>query len=91
MPEDLDKRWVKWLNEMAAVTGIKVDRYVYKSLEEETLAVFLHGFGVASKKSCCVALYLVMHQPSRMHSKLLTSKTRVAPLKEESVPRLELV
>ena len=93
LPEDLERRWVKWLNEMAAVTDIKVDRCVYKSLEEETLSVFLHGFGDASKKAYCAALYLVMHQPSGMHSKLLTSYllTRIAPLKEESVPRLELV
>ena len=76
---------------MAAVTDIKVDRFVYKSLEEETLAVFLHGIRDASKKADCASLYLVMHQPSGTHSKLLTSKTRVAPLKEESVPRLELV
>ena len=75
---------------MAAVTNIKVDRCVYKSLEEETLAVFSHVIGEASKKADCAALYLVMHQPSGTHSKLLTSKTRVPPLKEESVPRHEL-
>ena len=37
LPDDLEKRWVKWLKKMTAVTDIKVDRYVYKSLEEETL------------------------------------------------------
>ena len=73
LPEDLEKRWVKWLNEMTAVTDIKVDRCVCKSLEEETLSVFLHGFGDASKKAYCAALYLVMHQPSGTHNKLLTS------------------
>ena len=72
LPEDLEKRWVKWLKEMEAVTDIKVDRCVYKSLEEEILAIFLHGFGDASKNAYCVALYLVMHQPSGMHRKLLT-------------------
>ena len=56
LPEDLEKRWVKWLNEMAAVTDIKADRCVYKSLEEKTLAVFLHGFGDASKKAYCAIL-----------------------------------
>ena len=76
---------------MATVTDIKIDRCVYKSLEEETLAVFLHGFGDASKKAYHASLCLVMHQPSGMHSKLLTSETRVGPLKEESVPGLELV
>ena len=76
---------------MAAVTDIKIDRCVYKPLEEKTLAVFLHGFGDASKKAYCAALYLVIHHPSGTHSKLLTSKTRVVPLKEESPPRLELV
>ena len=64
---------------MAAATDIKIDRCVYKSLEEKTLAVFLHGFGDASKKAYCATL--------SCHS----SKTRVLPLKEKSFPRLELV
>ena len=41
---------MKWLKEKTAVTDIKIDRCVYKSLEEETLAVFLHGFGEQKTK-----------------------------------------
>ena len=58
LPEHLAKRWVKWLKEMTAVTEIESDRCIYKYLEEETLAVFVHVFGDASRKGYCAALYL---------------------------------
>ena len=50
----------------------------------------LHGFGDASKRAYCTVLYLVTHQVSGIYVQLLTSKTRVAPLKEMTIPGLEL-
>ena len=53
---------------------------------------YLHGFGDASKGAYCAVVYLVyqLNDGSR-HASLLTSKTRVAPLKQLTIPRLELM
>ena len=52
----------------------------------------LHGFGDASKKAYCAMVYFVYRtDDGQTHARLITSKTRVAPLKELSIPRLELM
>ena len=53
---------------------------------------YLHWFGDASKKVYCAMVYFVYRtDDGQTHARLITSKTRVAPLKELSIPRLELM
>ena len=52
---------------------------------------YLHGFGDASKRAYCAVVYLVTIIGSKTCVKLLASKTRVAPIKVLSIPRLELM
>ena len=53
---------------------------------------YLHGFGDASERAYCAMVYLVYHTAdSQAHASLVASKTRVAPLKQLSIPRLELM
>ena len=53
---------------------------------------YLHGFGDASKKAYCAMVYFVyLGTDGKTHVRLVASKTRVAPLKELSIPRLELM
>ena len=51
----------------------------------------LHGFADANKKAYCAVIYLMYRTHTGRYAKMLTSKTRVAPLKELSIPRLELM
>ena len=44
----------------------------------------------ASEKAYCAVVYLVLEASSGYFPVLLTSKTRVAPLSRQSIPRLEL-
>lgn len=68
-----------------------IDRCVYEHVLEETLECSLHGFADASKKAYCAVIHFVYRTKTGSYSKMLTSKTRVAPLKELSIPRLELI
>ena len=53
---------------------------------------YLYGFGDASKKAYCAVIYFVYRfEDGKTHVRLVASKTRVAPLKELSIPRLELM
>ena len=48
--------------------------------------------GDASKKAYCAMVYFVYHtKDGKAHVRLVASKTRVAPLKELSIPHFELM
>ena len=51
----------------------------------------LHGYCDASKEAYAAVVYLVACNESQSSVKFVTSKTRVAPQQEMSIPRLELL
>ncbi|XP_075162874.1 uncharacterized protein LOC142235507 [Haematobia irritans] len=52
--------------------------------------VQLHGFSDASEKAYAAALYIRISHNGSVRSHLICSKTKVAPIKTLSIPRLEL-
>jgi hypothetical protein len=57
-----------------------------KSREE----IQLHAFGDASEKAYGATVYLRVEYATHIYCSLLASKTRVAPMKEQTILRLEL-
>ena len=55
------------------------------------LECYLHGFGDASNKAYCAVVYFVCRTWDGVHIRLLTSRSRVAPLKELTIHRLEVM
>ena len=51
----------------------------------------LHSFSDASIKAFAAAVYLRLESDDNVSTTLVASKTRVAPLKQQSLPRLELL
>jgi hypothetical protein len=89
LPEDLKTSWTIILNQLHLLNQIRIPRkviesYPYKSLE-------IHGFSNASQVAygCCVYVR-VIDANGKISVKLLCAKSRVAPLKTISIPRLEL-
>ena len=62
-----------------------------KIQKQRVLECQLHGFGDASSKAYCAVVYLVYATNEGIYAKLLASKSRVAPLKTLTIPRLELM
>ena len=91
LPETLVKVWCEILNDFEQILCISIPRCYFDEITEEIEQYSLHAFGDASKKAFCSVIYLVMKIASGYHCKLVTSKSRVVPLKEMSVPRLELI
>ena len=54
-------------------------------------SVQLHSFGDASNVAFGSKIYVRVQKKEETHVELVTSKTRVAPLKKEMTPRLELL
>ena len=91
LPVEKFSRWKAWLQDLQEASHVSVSRNILVGVEGEILKTSLHGFGDASQKSYCAVVYLVIETAKGVYSKILCAKTRVAPLKNLSIPRLELM
>jgi len=90
IPADLLKQWESWTQQVCALEKFQVPRCI---LPEETgeLHKELHYFSDASETAHGVVVYLRVTQPhGGIHTQLLMAKSRLAPLKGMTIPRLEL-
>ena len=90
LPSEKRDKWERWEKDLKQVKSISVPRGIHP-YNEETGKYSLHGFGDASAKAYCAVIYLVCETGSGIYSRLVCSKTRIAPLKGLSIPRLELM
>ncbi|XP_036340597.1 uncharacterized protein LOC118749948 [Rhagoletis pomonella] len=88
LPEDLQTKWISFRNELKTVPEVRISRWLNTSQQNETYE--LHTFADASTHAYAAVVYLKVVAKSSVHIHLLMSKTRVAPLKKVTVPRLEL-
>ena len=80
------------MQDLSETGEIQISRCLYETGEERVTECYLHGFGDASKKAYCTMVYFVYRtDDGKTNVRLVASKTRVAPLKELSIPRLELM
>lgn len=89
LPTDLIQEW-RTIKAMLMISiNIKIPRWVgYKSNNKH---VSMHGFCDAATKMYAAAIYLRTElQNGSIEIHLLTAKTKSAPLKQISIPRLEL-
>ena len=91
LPESKMIRWQMWLDDLKETDKIAIPRCMLAKVEGEVINVSLHGFGDASRYAYCAMIFLVCVTTQGTYSRLLCSKTRVAPLKTLTIPRLELM
>ena len=84
------ERWKNWVRNIEIVGEIVVNRCLYRTIEMK-LSCSLHGFADVSVKAYSAVIYFVCEVNGTFQVELLTSKTRVAPLKTQTIPRLELM
>ena len=90
IPENLHPKWIKWKEELPAITDFTIPRR-YSSSDSPVRDSKLHGFSYASIAGYGAAIYLrVTHEDTTITVTLVTCKTRVSPLKALSIPKLEL-
>ena len=78
-----------WREELPLLQTIKMPR-CYQSVEP-AFNIELHGFCDASEEALAAVVYIrCTYSNHPTTSRLVLSKTRVAPLKTQSIPRLEL-
>ncbi|GFT77846.1 integrase catalytic domain-containing protein [Trichonephila clavipes] len=82
--------WTQFKNQMKHLAEIQIPRY----LAEDATAkrVLLIGFCDASQRAYAAVFYLRTELVTgKVHVSMITSKTRVAPVKSITLPRLELL
>ena len=89
LPPTLVDIWTSWANELQSMASLKIPRCF--RLTEKPVAYELHVCSDASKLGFGAAVYLRAEYPSgTFRLNLLLAKSRVAPLRQLSIPRLEL-
>lgn len=88
LPAELASQWSKYCQDIITLNDLRICRQVicnnFQSIE-------IHGFCDSSQKAYGACVYLRSIDPNNhIHVHLLCSKTRVAPLKTATIPKLEL-
>lgn len=83
--------WNSLLKDLIAIKSISASR-CYFTRSSPISNHQIHGFSDASGKAYSAVVYLrTEYQDGTIEVNLVSSKTRVAPLKRQSIPRLELL
>lgn len=84
-------KWLIWLKVLPRVEQVRIPRcYNSQDLMNETDEVQLHTMVDASENGIAAVCYLRFVKHESIRCSIVSAKTRVAPLKFISIPRLEL-
>ena len=88
--EEFCNKWKKVMNKLKSFGKICVPRYYMQGVNDVT-EVELHGFADASIKAYAAVIYIRIKTKGGITTRFVSAKTRVAPLNEKKIPRLELL
>lgn len=88
LPTDAYSKWKEFREELQSIANLTVPRHIVGINSPSTFEI--HGFCDASQKAYGACLYIRAFNDQNISVRLLIVKSRVAPLKTVSLPRLEL-
>lgn len=86
IPSLIEKKFRKWASEIFLLKEISIPRYNYMNENSE-----LHVFVDASRLAYSACIYIRTETSMGVKLNLLRAKSRVSPIKEITIPRLELM
>ncbi|XP_055940883.1 uncharacterized protein LOC129971288 [Argiope bruennichi] len=87
LPEKQTKEWSNFVESLQSVSSMKFEGCI---LTEGAEVIEIHGFADASEAACGAVIYSKCIKDGHASIKLISSKSRVSPLKRVTIPRLEL-
>ncbi len=90
VPVDIHCAWLQWRTELHLLSQMTIPR-CYFDKESQILSTEIHGFSDASELAYAAVVYVRTTDASNhTHVSLVMSKSKVAPIKRLTIPRLEL-
>ncbi|XP_064387758.1 uncharacterized protein LOC135335954 [Halichondria panicea] len=90
VPSDIQDAWIQWRKELPLLSQKKIPR-CYFDKKSQPHCLQLHGFSDASEVAYAAVVYLrITDKSENAQISLVMSKTKVAPIKRLTIPRLEL-
>ena len=91
IPEDILPLWEKWRTELPLLEKLRFPRSLKPTDFGDPVQTEIHSFSDASDNGIGQISYLrIVNHKGEVHVSYLLAKSRVAPLKPISIPRLEL-
>ena len=91
LPEDILMSWISWVHELPKLNQVTLSRCVKPDYFGEIAHSQLHHFCDASLDGYGTVSYLrLIDNQNRIHCSMMMAKSRLAPLKQLTIPRLEL-
>ena len=93
IPLDLKNEWLLTLNCLETLGEIRIPRKMIEQDPKDPLkTIELHGFSDASFQNYGACIYIrTVSESNKIDVKLVTAKSRLAPMKKSTIPRLELL
>ena len=92
IPDNIQRQWTKWERQLKELERLSVDRCFKPANFGKIVDCSLHHFADACEYAYGQASYLrIVDETGRIHCCLVIGKSRVAPLKYITMPRMELV
>ncbi len=82
------EEWEEWLQQLDELQKVRIERNVRPAVGGEAS---LHVFADASQHAYAAAAYLVVEKKGTWHTRLVFAKAHVAPTKNLTIPRMELL
>ncbi|XP_064488518.1 uncharacterized protein LOC135400618 [Ornithodoros turicata] len=92
LPDDIRHQWADWCDDLRHLSRIQVPRFYEYGLSDVADSRVLHVFADASTAAYGAVVYLCVRDlTGRTTTTLVLAKSRIAPLKQLTLPRLELM
>ncbi|XP_070517900.1 uncharacterized protein [Cardiocondyla obscurior] len=89
VPQEIHSRWLHFISQLHELNNFKVARCVKANASSDSIQLL--GFCDASQRAYGACVYMrTIDRFGNYQTQLLCSKSRIAPLKATSLPRLEL-
>ncbi len=91
IPQSSQQKWSKWQEDLKHVGNFEINRCAKPKDFGQVTSAQLHHFSDASEYAYSTVTYIrLQNDKNQVHTAFILGKSRVSPLKQVTIPRLEL-